>query len=216
MQLNLDLVEENLCFPNPCKNNGQCNVKLINFQPTLECVCLEAHYGAYCEFLHDPCRARQCFNGGTCVTMNGTNTAQCNCPQGFYGGMCELDIDECALTSPCPPSFECKNSFGSFECTSCQAGSSCFKSANKEEEASNAVLLTQIESTVEPDEIMPDNKNIETVTISSVSGTITRNESLVAACGLCKNNATCMINDDLEELICICPLGYSGFYCETG
>ena len=39
---------------------------------------------------------------------------------------------------------------------------------------------------------------------------------MVAACSLCKNNATCMINEEAEELICICTLGFTGYYCELG
>jgi hypothetical protein len=43
-----------------------------------------------------------------------------------------------------------------------------------------------------------------------------KNDTIMQACSLCKNNATCMINDEAEELVCICPLGFSGYYCEQG
>jgi hypothetical protein len=43
-----------------------------------------------------------------------------------------------------------------------------------------------------------------------------KNDTIMAACSLCKNNASCMVNDEAEELVCICPLGFSGYYCEQG
>lgn len=44
------------------------------------------------------------------------------CPEGFEGPYCTEDIDECAAeTLPCNDSFECTNTYGSFEC-SCPSG----------------------------------------------------------------------------------------------
>jgi len=81
-------MSQNLCEPNPCKNNGFCNVKYIGLQPTLECLCTGEYFGNYCEKVRETCRNRMCMNGGTCVELNLTTT-QCQCPRGFFGLNCE-------------------------------------------------------------------------------------------------------------------------------
>lgn len=130
------------------------------------------------------------------MLMNGTNTAQCNCYQGFYGEFCELDLDECVVSSsPCPAGYECHNLYGTFECVPCPPGSKC-----------ELTTTTPIMTTTVPPAPAP-------VPINSVNR-VNKNESLLEACSLCKNNATCMINDETDEIVCICQLGYSGFYCE--
>jgi hypothetical protein len=39
--------------------------------------------------------------------------------------------------------------------------------------------------------------------INIISGVGNSNDSILNACSLCKNNATCMINEEAEELVCM-------------
>ena len=101
---------KNLCEPNPCRNNAICNVKQINYQSTLECLCPESFYGDYCDkgkfkncfhifqriyfnlykkyLVRETCKTHPCLNGGKCSQINMTHT-QCECPYGFQGYRCE-------------------------------------------------------------------------------------------------------------------------------
>ena len=45
----LEIVEKNLCEPNPFKNDAICNIKQVNYEPALECLCAENFYGEFCE-----------------------------------------------------------------------------------------------------------------------------------------------------------------------
>ena len=105
-----------ICDPNPCKNNGLCNSKIVNYLQTFECLCPEQYYGDYCEKVQDSCRTRECYNGGSCLELNTTH-AECHCTQGFIGLNCELDIDECVQTpNLCQNNGVCRNGPGLFEC----------------------------------------------------------------------------------------------------
>ncbi|XP_041373744.1 neurogenic locus Notch protein-like [Gigantopelta aegis] len=60
--------------------------------------------------IQDGCHP-QCANGGTC--MDGV----CSCPPGVTGKACQSDINECEWLVSTYCQFDCRNTFGSFECT---------------------------------------------------------------------------------------------------
>ena len=66
------------CSPNPCLNDGECDVFLFFFY---KCTCKEFYSGTRCE-TPPPCDRgnNPCYNGGTCVNT-GTNSYQCECKE---------------------------------------------------------------------------------------------------------------------------------------
>ena len=58
-----------------------------------------------------------CFNGGTCLYLDGRKT--CICPLGWGGPDCSLDVDECS-TNPCQNGM-CINTEGNYTCA-CPSG----------------------------------------------------------------------------------------------
>ena len=66
------------------------------------------------------CDGITCENGGTCISIDNTESYKCQCTKGFSGNNCSNDIDECT-GSVCPVNSTCNNTFGSYECT-CDLG----------------------------------------------------------------------------------------------
>lgn len=79
--------EVNLCYSNPCKNNGTCYRKEGGYN----CGCLPGFAGDNCEIT--PCKKGGCKSGSVCTPAKGEFACQEDCtPNGYehYTSLCEL------------------------------------------------------------------------------------------------------------------------------
>jgi len=82
-----------LCFPNPCLNDGLC----VQLNETItECECKDGYFGEFCENA-DLCRVYPCYNGGTC-SLDEQGQPQCECSPHYEGDQCQ---DEISCDPPC-------------------------------------------------------------------------------------------------------------------
>nr|XP_020461507.1 lactadherin-like isoform X2 [Monopterus albus] len=87
-----NLTETGHCSPNPCKNDGLCEV----IAPTRRgdvfneyiCKCQPGFEGVHCQINVNDCANQPCKNGGTCRDADGDYT--CQCPSPYVGKQCQL------------------------------------------------------------------------------------------------------------------------------
>lgn len=87
-----NLTETGPCSPNPCKNDGSCEV----ISPTRRgdvfneyiCKCRPGFEGVHCQINVNDCVDQPCTNGGTCRDLDGDYT--CQCPSPYVGKQCQL------------------------------------------------------------------------------------------------------------------------------
>uniref|UniRef100_A0A1A7XHL9 Milk fat globule-EGF factor 8 protein n=1 Tax=Iconisemion striatum TaxID=60296 RepID=A0A1A7XHL9_9TELE len=87
-----NLTETGPCSPNPCKNDGSCEV----IAPTRRgdvfseyvCRCQPGFEGVHCQINVNDCANQPCKNGGTCRDLDGDYT--CHCPSPYVGKQCQL------------------------------------------------------------------------------------------------------------------------------
>uniref|UniRef100_A0A1A8J7C3 Milk fat globule-EGF factor 8 protein n=1 Tax=Nothobranchius kuhntae TaxID=321403 RepID=A0A1A8J7C3_NOTKU len=87
-----NLTETGPCSPNPCKNDGSCEV----IAPTRRgdvfneylCRCQSGFEGVHCQINVNDCANQPCKNGGTCRDLDGDYT--CHCPSPYVGKQCQL------------------------------------------------------------------------------------------------------------------------------
>lgn len=123
--------------PFDCMHGGAA----LWLEGAMVCVCQPGWGGQRCQFALDQAFCLQCENGGSCIVGPGGETQRCLCPPTHGGFYCELpiaaacpfgyepdaqgncvNIDECTrLTDPCPSSFHCVDTEGSFKCR-CEEG----------------------------------------------------------------------------------------------
>ena len=68
----------------PCRNGGSCLEEVGGYS----CICPPSHTGSMCEY-ENTCDAVQCYNGGTCSTIDDGGYG-CMCNEGFDGVNCQL------------------------------------------------------------------------------------------------------------------------------
>ncbi|XP_072237037.1 lactadherin-like isoform X2 [Leuresthes tenuis] len=86
-----NLTETGPCSPNPCKNDGTCEV----IAPTRRgdvfneyiCRCQPGFEGVHCQINVNDCAKQPCKNGGTCRDLDGDYT--CQCPSPYVGKQCQ-------------------------------------------------------------------------------------------------------------------------------
>ncbi|CAI9723771.1 adhesion G protein-coupled receptor E1-like [Octopus vulgaris] len=77
------------CQFSPCKNNGSCHLA-FDTPAGYKCRCAGVYSGIHCDEW-DPCMINSCYNGGTCLKLNG-GSYTCSCPKGYVGKMCEIEL----------------------------------------------------------------------------------------------------------------------------
>ncbi|TNM90853.1 EGF-like repeat and discoidin I-like domain-containing protein 3 isoform X2 [Takifugu flavidus] len=86
-----NLTETGPCNPNPCNNDGQCEV----VAPTRRgdvfneyiCRCQTGFEGVHCQINVNECATKPCNNGGVCRDLDGDYTCQCSSP--YVGKQCQ-------------------------------------------------------------------------------------------------------------------------------
>ncbi|KAJ0029157.1 hypothetical protein NQD34_004154 [Periophthalmus magnuspinnatus] len=80
------------CIPNPCLNDGQCEVvsekRRGDVFSQYYCVCPPETTGGHCQTQINECQEQPCQNGGTCSDLNGDFS--CTCPSPYVGKRCHL------------------------------------------------------------------------------------------------------------------------------
>uniref|UniRef100_A0A1A8H516 Milk fat globule-EGF factor 8 protein n=1 Tax=Nothobranchius korthausae TaxID=1143690 RepID=A0A1A8H516_9TELE len=87
-----NLTETGPCSPNPCKNDGSCEVVAPTrrgdvFSEYL-CRCQSGFEGVHCQTNVNDCANQPCKNGGTCRDLDGDYTCHCSSP--YVGKQCQL------------------------------------------------------------------------------------------------------------------------------
>ncbi|KAL4613242.1 EGF-like repeat and discoidin I-like domain-containing protein 3 isoform X2 [Arapaima gigas] len=84
--------ERGPCNPNPCKNDGTCEVISHSRRGDVfneyVCKCLPGFEGIHCQNNVNDCVGQPCKNGGTCRDLDGDYT--CKCPSPYVGKHCQL------------------------------------------------------------------------------------------------------------------------------
>ncbi|XP_011486550.1 EGF-like repeat and discoidin I-like domain-containing protein 3 isoform X1 [Oryzias latipes] len=87
-----NLTETGPCSPNPCKNDGTCEVIASSRRGDVFseyiCKCPSGFEGVHCQTNVNDCAMEPCKNGGTCRDLDGDYT--CNCPSPYVGKQCQL------------------------------------------------------------------------------------------------------------------------------
>ncbi|XP_030137062.1 lactadherin isoform X3 [Taeniopygia guttata] len=82
------LVVSGPCHPNPCHNNGECQLVPNRGDVFTDyiCKCPAGYDGVHCQNNKNECSSQPCKNGGTCLDLDGDYT--CKCPSPFLGKTC--------------------------------------------------------------------------------------------------------------------------------
>ncbi|KAK2522167.1 Mfge8 [Columba guinea] len=86
--------EKGPCHPNPCHNNGECQLVPNRGDVFTDyiCKCPAGYDGVHCQNNKNECSSQPCKNGGTCLDLDGDYT--CKCPSPFFGKTCHV---RCAI-----------------------------------------------------------------------------------------------------------------------
>ncbi|XP_064304639.1 protein eyes shut homolog [Phalacrocorax carbo] len=213
-----------LCASQPCLNGGICQYN----QSGYVCDCLAGflghnceidvnecssrpcqNRGEFCEVQIDNCGSNSCDNGGTCTDYE--DHFKCTCPTGFEGERCEVDIDACLFYNiSCAPGALCMDKSHGFNYTClslcigntevCANGGSCFYDEENQKYHCVCALGWTGQTCLE---------NINDCEVNQ-----------------CLHGATCEDGINKYRLFfcfvlffhfnnrCICPLGYTGTFCE--
>ncbi|NXJ13602.1 HABP2 protein, partial [Odontophorus gujanensis] len=87
--------KEHLCYPNPCKNNGRCEIRGRNFT----CLCPRPYTGVTCEKVKDTCVENNCVRGDCLVTLTKPYF-QCSCSHPYKLPDCQRASSQCR-PNPC-------------------------------------------------------------------------------------------------------------------
>ncbi|XP_028921673.1 lactadherin isoform X2 [Ornithorhynchus anatinus] len=84
--------ERGPCFPNPCLNNGECEVLTDSHRGDVFaqyfCKCPVGYKGIHCQENENECSSKPCLNGGTCLDLEGDYACKCRSP--FLGKTCKF------------------------------------------------------------------------------------------------------------------------------
>ncbi|XP_052533625.1 hyaluronan-binding protein 2 isoform X2 [Tympanuchus pallidicinctus] len=88
-------IQQDLCSPNPCKNNGRCEMRGSNFT----CLCSRPYTGDTCEKVEDTCVDNSCV-GGDCLVTLTKPYYQCSCSHPYKLPYCQQASSQCR-PNPC-------------------------------------------------------------------------------------------------------------------
>ncbi|XP_074011800.1 lactadherin isoform X1 [Numenius arquata] len=82
--------EKGPCHPNPCHNNGECQLVPNRGDVFTDyiCKCPAGYDGVHCQNNKNDCHSQPCKNGGTCLDLDGDYA--CKCPSPFLGKTCHV------------------------------------------------------------------------------------------------------------------------------
>ncbi|XP_074862863.1 lactadherin isoform X2 [Carettochelys insculpta] len=82
--------EKGPCHPNPCHNNGKCQMVPNRGDVFTEyvCKCPAGYEGTHCQKNVNECSSQPCKNGATCLDLSGDYA--CKCPSPFLGKTCHI------------------------------------------------------------------------------------------------------------------------------
>uniref|UniRef100_A0A4W4H1J0 Milk fat globule-EGF factor 8 protein b n=1 Tax=Electrophorus electricus TaxID=8005 RepID=A0A4W4H1J0_ELEEL len=83
--------ETGLCHPNPCKNDGICEMDSSQRGDVFTgyvCRCPKGFSGSHCQHNVNYCLSQPCQNGGQCRDLDGGFS--CKCPSPYVGKHCQL------------------------------------------------------------------------------------------------------------------------------
>ena len=109
-----DVVQNNLCLPNPCQNGGVCSVNGSN----ILCHCPQGYSGQKCEQKTTKCSPNPCIHG--ICSLDKDNSPQCYCTPGYTGKFCGRNQNECA-SQPCRNGATCFDEINDYKCV-CKSG----------------------------------------------------------------------------------------------
>ncbi|XP_069020772.1 protein crumbs homolog 1-like [Embiotoca jacksoni] len=98
----------NVCAPNPCQNEGECEDLFDAYQ----CSCSSEWTGPMCQDPKDTCSSSPCLHGN-CTNLPGGFT--CVCELGYSGKQCEVEVDMCENNN-CSHGSTCLKGFLSYTC----------------------------------------------------------------------------------------------------
>ncbi|KAI4495639.1 hypothetical protein M0802_008474 [Mischocyttarus mexicanus] len=193
-----------LCFDHiDCMNDGYCRDKANSYV----CECLAGYAEDDCSINIDECIDNKCQNNATCVDEIANYSCICN--SGWQGWLCDNDINECiSYLNPCQHNGVCVNEPGSFrcECLDQFVGQHCehFRLITcQSEPCKNGSTCTDIVNSKTGD-------NFTCTCMSGFEGT----QCDLPYCQVqkCQNGGKCDLLNQTPR--CMCPLGYTGLYCE--
>ncbi|KAG5326274.1 CRB protein, partial [Pseudoatta argentina] len=195
-----------LCFDMDCQNNGYCFDKANSYV----CECPAGYAEDDCSFNIDECIDNKCQNGATCV--DGIANYTCVCKNGWQGWLCDSDINECVTLSPCKHEGVCVNLPGSFrcECPDQFTGELCesFRLITCKNEPCKSGATTSC-----LDEPNPKTGNNFTCNCAPGYDGPTC-DTPYCFHTKCQNGGRCEFLIPYKAPKCICPIGYTGTYCE--
>ncbi|XP_036402545.1 hyaluronan-binding protein 2-like [Megalops cyprinoides] len=97
------------CDPNPCLNNGVCEIKKDKF----ECDCPKPFKGKRCQKAHKVCKRAKC-GRGECVLTSKPPYYECKCKEPFQPPHCQT-VSMCQ-PNPCKNGGSCKSKDTEFKC----------------------------------------------------------------------------------------------------
>ncbi|KAF2975350.1 hypothetical protein EK904_013858, partial [Melospiza melodia maxima] len=196
----------------------------------------------FCEVQIDNCGSNSCENGGTCIAYE--DHFKCTCPIGFEGERCELDIDACLFNNiSCAPGAVCMDKSHGFNYTCLSPCIGNREMGNKLSTAGNVSRFSSLyhdifffsshfeklfQTVVSPRGLSHTHPR---QAIPELKLEQEREESLTPAQGVTPGQTmeTLSLSAEVISLIrtkckfpeleiylqmCICPLGYTGTFCE--
>ncbi|KAK3091097.1 hypothetical protein FSP39_017083 [Pinctada imbricata] len=191
--------DEDLCSPDPCKNDGTC----VPFGSVrYQCMCKPGYTGETCQTDLDECTMNPdgCFYNSTCKNMENEYT--CTCQYGFSGDHCQKTIDLCD-TDGCPNGI-CYSDYNTFKTVCvCEAPY----------ELDNAGKCTLMDPCEGVNCVNGSCSNGMCNCIAGFTGSQCQHNIDECASMPCGMNGQCM--DMVNSYDCQCNSGFTGTNCET-